>query len=88
MRLPASFYHATADTGPRFEPLSGPSDARVAIVGGGFAGLATAMSLVERGVRDIVLQGSPNEEGTASPSPGSFCCGRPPYSPSTLSALV
>ncbi|MED5621645.1 NAD(P)/FAD-dependent oxidoreductase [Ideonella sp. BN130291] len=50
-----SFYHATADTTLRFAPLSGPADARVAIIGGGFAGLATAMSLVERGVRDIVL---------------------------------
>jgi glycine/D-amino acid oxidase-like deaminating enzyme len=75
MRLPASFYHATADTGPRFEPLSGPSDARVAIVGGGFAGLATAMSLVERGVRDIVLLEAEGVGHGASGRNGGFVFG-------------
>jgi gamma-glutamylputrescine oxidase len=48
-------YHATADVTLRFAPLQGRHDTRIAIVGGGFAGLGTAMSLVERGVRDIVL---------------------------------
>ncbi|MEW6707903.1 MAG: FAD-binding oxidoreductase [Pseudomonadota bacterium] len=50
-----SFYHATADHSLRFAPLQGRHDARIVIVGGGFAGLATAMSLAERGVRDVML---------------------------------
>jgi glycine/D-amino acid oxidase-like deaminating enzyme len=52
---PLSHYHATADATLRFAPLAGRNDARIGIIGGGFAGLATAMSLLERGVRDIVL---------------------------------
>jgi glycine/D-amino acid oxidase-like deaminating enzyme len=52
---PLSHYHATADSSLRFAPLQGRSDARIVIVGGGFAGLGTAMSLVEHGVRDVVL---------------------------------
>ncbi len=36
-------------------PLQGQTDARVAIIGGGYAGLNTALGLAERGVRDVVL---------------------------------
>lgn len=50
-----SFYHATADRDLRFEPLNGDAETRVCVIGGGFAGLGTAMSLLERGVRDVVL---------------------------------
>lgn len=50
-----SYYHATRSAGPRFEPLREPIEARVAIVGGGYSGLATALGLAERGVRDIAL---------------------------------
>ena len=38
-----------------FGPLRGPVDASVCVIGGGFAGLNTALGLVERGVRDVVL---------------------------------
>ena len=38
-----------------YASLQGRHDARVAIVGGGFAGLHTALALAERGVRDVVL---------------------------------
>ncbi len=50
-----SFYHATADKTLRFPALTANADTQVTIIGGGFAGLATAMSLVERGMHDIVL---------------------------------
>jgi len=43
------------DRAPRFPALSGPGEADVVIVGGGFAGLATAFGLMERGARDVVL---------------------------------
>lgn len=44
-----SYYHATADAGTRFAPLAGRHDAQVVVVGGGYAGLATAFSLLDRG---------------------------------------
>ncbi|QNK00968.1 NAD(P)/FAD-dependent oxidoreductase [Dyella telluris] len=50
-----SYYRATATPYTPYAPLQGKVDARVAIVGGGFAGLHTALGLAERGVRDVVL---------------------------------
>lgn len=49
-----TYYQATAlaDTYPSLEENI---DCEVCIVGGGYAGLATALGLVERGVRDVVL---------------------------------
>lgn len=53
--LPAqSFYQATS-AGDSYPLLNGPVDAAVCIIGGGFAGLATALSLAERGETSIVL---------------------------------
>lgn len=51
---PPTFYHAAA-TGVTYPPLTENIECEVCIIGGGFAGLATALGLVERGVRDIVL---------------------------------
>jgi glycine/D-amino acid oxidase-like deaminating enzyme len=50
----SSYYLATAPAVPR-APLTTPVDTRVAIVGAGFAGLASARGLQERGVRDLVV---------------------------------
>jgi gamma-glutamylputrescine oxidase len=50
-----SFYRATATPYERHAPLQGRQEARVAIIGGGFAGLNTALGLAERGVRDVVV---------------------------------
>ncbi len=52
---PTSYYRATATPYPAWEPLQGSTHARVAVIGGGFAGLNTALGLAERGVRDVVL---------------------------------
>lgn len=52
---PASYYRATAIARSPSAPLSGKHEARVAIIGGGFAGLNTALGLAERGMRDVVL---------------------------------
>ncbi|WP_179401470.1 NAD(P)/FAD-dependent oxidoreductase [Burkholderia guangdongensis] len=49
-----NFYEATV-TRPTYPSLTGPVDAQVCIVGGGLAGLSTALGLVERGVRDVVV---------------------------------
>lgn len=50
-----SYYRATAKPYVSWEPYQGSATASVAIVGGGFAGLNTALGLAERGVRDVVL---------------------------------
>ncbi len=49
-----SYYRATT-TATDYPSLQGKHDAAVCIVGGGFAGLATAMSLMERGETNIVV---------------------------------
>ncbi|HUA79327.1 MAG TPA: FAD-dependent oxidoreductase, partial [Dyella sp.] len=50
-----SYYRATANPYEPYAPLQGRQQARVAIVGGGFAGLNTALGLAERGERDVVV---------------------------------
>lgn len=58
LRLPVfamqSYYEATV-TRPVRPALAGRHSAAVCIVGGGLAGLSTALGLVERGVRDVVV---------------------------------
>ena len=50
-----SYYRATATPYEAYAPLAGRQETRIAIVGGGYAGLNTALGLAERGVRDVVL---------------------------------
>lgn len=51
-----SDYQATLSAPPvRHAPMQGPHDVRVCVIGGGFAGLNTALGLVERGTRDVML---------------------------------
>ncbi|MGY1424689.1 NAD(P)/FAD-dependent oxidoreductase [Lysobacter sp. A289] len=51
-----SYYQATLPAlAPRYPALQGARDARVCVIGGGFAGLNTALGLVERGVGGVVL---------------------------------
>lgn len=51
----SSYYRATATPYAPHAPLQGSAQARVAVIGGGYAGLNTALGLAERGVRDVVL---------------------------------
>lgn len=50
-----TYYAATRREPDDHPPLSGRHRARVAVVGGGYAGLATALGLAERGINDVVL---------------------------------
>jgi gamma-glutamylputrescine oxidase len=50
-----SYYRATAPARKLYPPLCGHREAKVCVIGGGFAGLNTAVGLVERGVDDVVL---------------------------------
>ncbi|MBN8715029.1 MAG: FAD-binding oxidoreductase [Xanthomonadales bacterium] len=49
------YYRDTATAYTPFAPLSGRAQARVVVVGGGFAGLNTALGLAERGVGDVLV---------------------------------
>ena len=49
-----SYYRSTSP-GAAYPALDGAHDAAVCIIGGGFAGLSTAIALAERGVTDIVV---------------------------------
>jgi gamma-glutamylputrescine oxidase len=51
----SSYYRATATPYTPYVPLQGRTEARVAVIGGGYAGLNTALGLAERGMRDVVL---------------------------------
>jgi gamma-glutamylputrescine oxidase len=50
-----TYYRATANVREPHLPLSGGHEARVAIIGGGYAGVNLALGLAERGMRDVVL---------------------------------
>lgn len=50
-----SYYAATATPYEAHAPLQGRQETRIAIVGGGYAGLNTALGLAERGLRDVTL---------------------------------
>jgi glycine/D-amino acid oxidase-like deaminating enzyme len=69
-----SYYRATAP-GQRYAALSGRHEARVCIIGAGFAGLATAMSLMEHGERDVVVLEAESVGYGASGRNGGFVFG-------------
>ncbi|MES2015518.1 MAG: FAD-binding oxidoreductase [Pseudomonadota bacterium] len=68
------YYRATS-AGVPYPALSGAQDAAVCIIGGGFAGLSTALALAERGVTDIVLLESETVGFGASGRNGGFVFG-------------
>ena len=69
-----SFWYLNGDPGPARPPLQGRSTADVAIIGGGFTGLWTAIRLLEAdpALRVIVLEADRVAEG-ASGRNGGFC---------------
>ena len=69
-----SYYRATAP-GEAYAPLTGRHEARVCIIGAGFAGLATAVSLMEHGERDVVLLEAERVGHGASGRNGGFVFG-------------
>lgn len=53
--LPSHTYYQATAPADAYPHLNETIDCEVCIVGGGYAGLATALGLLERGVKDIVL---------------------------------
>lgn len=72
---PDTHYHATSGLRPAARPLQGQVDADTCIVGGGFAGLNTALGLAERGMRDVVVLEAERVGHGASGRNGGFVFG-------------
>lgn len=51
-----SYYAATANDATRYPRLEGAVKADVCVVGGGFSGVATALTMAERGYRVVLLE--------------------------------
>ncbi len=79
-----NYYLATAAAAPAIPELAGTRDAEVCIVGGGFAGLNTALGLVERGVHGVVLLEARSVGHGASGRNGGFVFGGFSRSPADL----
>ena len=56
-RWPDSWWRASAPAWEEPAPLDGDAEAEVAVIGGGYAGLACAIRLAERGIGAAVLDG-------------------------------
>ena len=52
----ASYYAATLNDDTRYPPLAGDSVADICVIGGGFSGVATALTLAERGYEVVLLE--------------------------------
>jgi len=74
-RFQGDYYAATAPASPELPALQAAVDASVCVVGGGFAGLNTALGLVERGVQGVVLLESQRVGHGASGRNGGFVFG-------------
>ena len=72
---PATYYRATLPPRSPFAPLVGSQSARTVVIGGGYAGLNTALGLAERGERDVVLLEAQELGHGASGRNGGFAFG-------------
>lgn len=79
-----SYYAATATAPPSMQSLAGIHEAEVCIVGGGFAGLNTALGLAERGIRGVTLLEAKTVGFGASGRNGGFVFGGFSRSPADL----
>lgn len=73
-RAPDTFYRASSSPDP-YPALDGARECAVCIIGAGFAGLGTAMSLLERGARDTVILEAAEVGHGASGRNGGFVFG-------------
>lgn len=83
-----TYYQATRREPVDHTPLTGSTRARVVIVGGGYAGLATALGLAERGVSDVLLLEAQSIGFGASGRNGGFVFGGYSLGEASLRAQV
>src|SRR5690606_19045936 len=69
-----TYYEATVER-TAYPARSGRTDAQVCILGGGLAGLSTALGLAERGITDVVVLESHEVGHGASGRNGGFVFG-------------
>jgi gamma-glutamylputrescine oxidase len=70
-----SYYEATVSRPSTYTPLTGQRSANVCIIGGGLAGLSTALGLAERGITDVVVVEAQQAGFGASGRNGGFVFG-------------
>ncbi|WP_244121480.1 FAD-dependent oxidoreductase [Burkholderia gladioli] len=70
-----NYYEASVTRPAADAPLSGRAEARVCVVGGGLAGLSTALGLVERGITDVLVLDAQQVGHGASGRNGGFVFG-------------
>jgi gamma-glutamylputrescine oxidase len=74
-QAPATYYRATLPVRTPFAPLVGRHSARTVVVGGGYAGLNTALGLAERGESGVMLLEAQEIAHGASGRNGGFAFG-------------
>ena len=84
--LEPSLWTATAPPAPPTPPLEESTRADVCVIGGGYAGLSTALHLAERGVRTIVLEAKEPGFGGSGRNGGQVIPGLK-YDPDDLEAM-
>ncbi len=72
---PSSYYAATANDHTAYEPLRGDVSADVCVIGAGFTGIATALSLAERGFDVRVLEANRVGWGASGRNGGQMIAG-------------
>lgn len=80
-------YRRTADLSAEYAALDGEAQAEICVIGGGMAGLATALDLAERG-RSVVLLERKRVGWGASGRNGGFVVPGYPTRPADLAAMV
>ena len=85
---PDTYYRATRREPDHYAPLAGTGKARVAVVGGGYAGLATALGLAERGFEGVTLLEAESIGFGASGRNGGFVFGGYSLGEAALQAQV
>ena len=70
-----SYYAATANTITDFPVLRGAHSADVCVVGGGFTGVSTALSLAERGYSVALVEGNRISWGASGRNGGQIISG-------------
>ncbi|MCW8875930.1 MAG: FAD-binding oxidoreductase [Kangiellaceae bacterium] len=85
---PQSYYAATMNDDCCYPQLEGEIEAETCIIGGGYAGLMTAMGLVERGYTDIAIVEQNRIGWGASGRNGGFVFGGYSLSPQKLVSRV
>ncbi len=75
-KYPTSYYAATTRLLPKFNNLEEDLDCDVCVVGGGYTGLSTALSLSERNYRVILLEAQRVAFGASGRNGGQVCSGQ------------